>query len=160
MSEAKGNNKNAESKGKGNLLKIVIIVLLALILIGGTAFGTYFLLKSRNNAEGSTKKEVEITPTMFSLDEFLVNLADEKGRRYLKVKIFIGYEENEELAKELEQKKTILRDAVNSILRSKKSDEVSQSGEEQLKTELLIKVNSHLTNGKARDIYFHDILIQ
>jgi flagellar basal body-associated protein FliL len=155
MAETKVKN----NKDKSNVLRIVIIVMLLLIIIGGTGFGTWYFVKSKNSTADTSEKQ-EVKETMFSLDEFLVNLADEKGRRYLKAKIYIGHEENEELALELEEKKTILRDATISVLRTKKSEDLDAYGAEQLKTELLMRLNSHLTKGKARNIYFYDILVQ
>lgn len=158
MSEAKNNDKKNK---KGNILKIVIIVLLLLILIGGTVFATYYFVVSRNGSnKSSAEQEVEITENMFSLDDFLVNLADEKGKRYLKVKIYIGYEENKDLAAELELKKPILRDSAIGVLRDKKSEDIDAHGSELLKNELLIKLNSNLTKGKVRNVYFYDILVQ
>jgi flagellar FliL protein len=150
-----------EKAPKGNILKIIIIVLLALIVVGGAAFGgMYIASKKAPSADSKSEKVVEVNEVTYSLDEFLVNLSDEDGRRYLKVKVFIGYEENEELVVELETKKPIIRDLINTSLRAKKTTDFSATGVETIKAELIASINPVLTKGKISHIYFNDILVQ
>ena len=146
---------------KGNILKILIIVLLSLVVVGGAAFGGMYLA-GKNEASATTKPEKaqEIAVITYSLDEFLVNLLDEDGRRYLKVKVYIGYEDNEELTAELETKKPIIRDAVNTSFRAKKTTDFSATGVDAIKNELIARINPVLTKGKISNIYFNDILVQ
>ena len=144
----------------GNVLKIVIIVLLVLVVVGGAAFGGMYLAGKKSTSAATTKeKAVEIEAT-YSLDEFLVNLMDEDGRRYLKAKVFIGYEENKELTAELETKKPIIRDVVITTLRSKKTTDFSATGIDAIKNQLISSINPTLTKGKISHIYFNDILVQ
>jgi flagellar FliL protein len=146
---------------KGNMFKVIIIVLLSLIIVGGAAFGgMYFAGKKDSNTTNKTAKSEEVTEITYSLDEFLVNLSDEDGRRYLKAKVFIGYEENEELTVELETKKTIIRDVVNTSLRAKKTTDFTGTGVDTIKKELIAIINPVLTKGKISHIYFNDILVQ
>jgi flagellar FliL protein len=153
--------KKGNKESKGNIFKIIIIVLLALIVVGGAAFGgMYFAGKNGSIPTEKPAKSLEITEITYSLDEFLVNLSDEDGRRYLKVKVFIGYEENEEFTKELETKKPIIRDVVNTSLRAKKTTDFSASGVDTIKNELIASINPVLTKGKISHIYFNDILVQ
>jgi flagellar FliL protein len=161
MSE-KAKKGNKEDKGnKGNIFKIIIIVLLLLIVVGGAAFGgMYFAGKNGSSATEKADKAPEVIEVTYSLDEFLVNLSDEDGRRYLKVKVFIGYEENEELTAELETKKPIIRDLVNTSLRAKKTTDFSATGVDTIKNELIASINPVLTKGKISHIYFNDILVQ
>jgi len=145
----------------GNSLKIVIIVLLVLVVVGGAAFGgMYFAGKKGASAATTKAKVVEVNEITYSLDEFLVNLMDEDGRRYLKAKVFIGYEDNKDLTTELDTKKPIIRDAVISSLRSKKTTDFSATGIDTIKNELIARINPTLTKGKIFHIYFNDILVQ
>jgi flagellar protein FliL len=171
--------KKEKAKGKGS--KVIVIVLVAVIAVGLGFGGAYFLLskkaESANAAPNNTAQAVnfpnqaipnvagEISSATFSMDEFLVNLADEGGKRFFKVKIFIGYEpvkkKEEDMKKELEEKKPIVRDAINSILRSKKSADLSsQKNIDDLKKEILTKILPYFTNGRVNNIYFNDILLQ
>jgi len=156
--------KKGSKEGKGNIFKIIIIVLLLLIVVGGAAFGgMYFAGKKGLGATPvptKTEESAETAALTYSLDEFLVNLSDEDGRRYLKVKVFIGYGENEELTKELETKKPIIRDLVNTSLRAKKTTDFSATGVDTIKKELIESINPVLIKGKISHIYFNDILVQ
>lgn len=151
----------SENAKKGNVLKIVIIVLLVLVVVGGAAFGGMYLAGKKNTtATATTAKVVEINEVSYPLDEFLVNLMDEDGRRYLKVKVVIGYEDNKDLAAELVTKTSIIRDAVIETLRSKKTTDFTATGVDAIKKELIASVNPVLTKGKISHIYFNDILVQ
>jgi len=146
---------------KGNVLKIVIIVLLILIVVGGAAFGgMYFASKKSANSTTKTTKPVEINEVTYSLDEFLLNLMDQNGTRYLKVNVFVGYEDNKALTAELLAKKPIIRDLVIEILRAKKTTDFTGTGIDAIKNELIARINPSLTKGKIYHIYFNDILVQ
>ena len=155
MSEQK-----AGKEKKGNGLKILIIVLLVLLLVGGTAFGVYYVMSKNNHTSNKAEAANVIEEQTYPLDDFLVNLADEDTRKFLKVKIFIGYEKNKKLAGELELKKPIIRDAINSVLRSKLAKDFSSKGTEDIKKELLNRINPLLKEGKPINIYFYEIIIQ
>ncbi|WP_055668108.1 flagellar basal body-associated FliL family protein [Desnuesiella massiliensis] len=174
MAEKKVNaNKKEKEKEKssGSGLKIIIIILLTLILLGGAAFAGFFIFfKDNNNTQAVTPNVVNsnniptvllIDENIFDLGEFTVNLSDEGGKRYLKAKISIGYDKkNKNLAKEMEPKKIILRDSVITVLTSKKATDMTQKGKEDLKKELLDKINPLFKDGRITSIYFDDILVQ
>lgn len=159
--------KSDEKKQSGNLFKILIVVLLILIVVGGSAFAAYFVITMKgNNAKQVNSSAAntnivanEVSAKTYALDDFLVNLADTDGKSYLKVKIYIGYE-NKKMDKELEEKKPILRDAINVVLRSKKSTDITEKGVEDIKKQILTRINPMFENGKADNIYFYDILVQ
>lgn len=161
MSTEKKPNKNSK------LIVIIIAVMLGFILVSGAVFGGYYFA-SRNSATttsngdvSSNKKEASGEELTLELDEFLINLADEGKPRYLKVKVAIGYNDgNENLKKELEVKKPVVRDTLNNVFRTKKTADLKPEGEEVLKKELLDKVNDALSFGKIHSIYFSEILVQ
>lgn len=97
---------------------------------------------------------------MFPLDLFTVNLLSESGRRYLKVEMNLELE-GEELAHELETKKPILRDVIIRILSGKSLEEVSTiKGKETLKEEILSDLNRRVKDGKIKNVYFTDFVVQ
>lgn len=171
MAEKKVKDEKKE-KGIGNGFKIIIIILLALILLGGTAFAGFFIFFKNNNTPVVNTNNINgtnIAPQMlieekaYDLGEFTVNLADEGGRRYLKAKISLGYDKsNKKLAKELEEEsmKPILRDGVNTVLTSKKSTDITQKGKEDIKKEIMDKLNPLFRNGRVINVYFSEILVQ
>lgn len=175
-----------EKKKSGNMLLIIIIVVLVLILVIG---GVIFALMSGNHeaeagSEGSVQKEAsahdEKAPAegehaasggshgevstevgiMFPLDLFTVNLLSESGRRYLKIEMNLELE-GEELALELETKKPVLRDVIIRILSGKSLEEVSTiKGKETLKEEILTDLNQRVKDGKIKNVYFTDFVVQ
>lgn len=149
---------------KGNLFKIIIIVLLALILLGGSVFAGFMLSSSKNPVSNNTNtnfksnfiKDLVICP----LDENTINLADKDSKRYIKVKVSLGYEKNTKLASELEKNKDKVTDCVISVIRSKKADDLNAAHEEDVKKTIKDKVNEILINGQIEQVYFSEILIQ
>lgn len=156
--EKKPNNKD-------HILKIIIIIFLSAILVGGGAFGGYMIfikLKPQTTATDTAKKAA-LKQKTFALDEFLVNLKSDNSTRYLKTKIYIGYPDNKEtkdFEAELTDKKPILRDAINTVLRTKKAEDFTEAGVEQLKEEIKNRINPLLEDGQIVNVYFSEILVQ
>lgn len=152
--------KVKEKKSKGKLLIYILIILLLLVIIGGGGFFGYKLLTQKPTVvvqNGTAPKAVpEFT---FGLDEVLVNLSDQDSTRYVKCKVFIGYDQKK-LTAELTAKKPVLRDAVINVIRTKKAEDFSSKNIDSIKTEILKGVNPLLTKGQATEIYFYDILVQ
>lgn len=157
---------------KGGKLKIVLVALIIIIAIGGGAFAGYYFFSKSNNSQAkvntmpiqnsvSTANVATgiVSGRTYSADDFLVNLADADGKRYLKVKVYLGYE-NKKMDKELDTKKPMIRDSINSVLRSKKAADFTDKGTEDMKKELLQRLNPLFTNGQLDNIYFYDIIVQ
>lgn len=167
--------ENNKEKKDGSKLKIIIITVAAVAVLGaGGYFGynQFFASKEKTTKNvvqqpapvqqvvqnGSYLQQV-VSAKTYGLDEFLVNLSDEDGKRYLKVKVFLGYD-NKKLDTELEEKKPILRDAVISVLRSKKSTDINAKGIESIKMEIIQRINATLEKGQLNNVYFNDLLVQ
>lgn len=171
MNEKKGknnkvNNNNNNNGNGSNKLMIAMIILLCVIIVGAGAFGAYYFIFSKNskqvknvNAVQSTASQSQASSKTYCLDEMTLNLADKDTRRYIKLTIYLGYEDKK-LSKELDSKKPILRDAVANILRSKKASDFTSKGTEDIKQEILKRINPMFEKGRADNIYFYDILVQ
>lgn len=176
-----------EKKGSSKI-KIIIIAIVAILVVGaGGYFGYTMFMKNKGEAAKTTAHTTQqvviqqgqqqagangqqvaqnvtflqqvVSAKTFGLDEFLINLADEDGKRYLKVKVFLGYD-NKKLAAELEEKKPILRDAIISVVRTKKAADITPKGVESIKMELIQRINPLLKEGQLNNIYINDILVQ
>lgn len=167
MSEKKNVNK---ADGVGKI--IIILLVLLIVLIG--AFGSYIFFFGgasklhASNASNNTASSVTITSAdenTYSLDEAIVNLSNTDAQRYLKVKVSFGYDaKSSKLKNELESetvnKKPILSDAVNGILRSKKASDFTGKGIDDTKQQILNAVNPILKNGKISHVYFDELVVQ
>lgn len=153
MSEEKKDKK--ENVGKKSKLPVIIIALLVVILAGVGAFG-FFYIKSLKSAAPPKVVEAE-----YSLGEFVVNLADEGGKRYLKLNIVMTYNSaNQKLSEELGKKQNDLKDTTLSVLRAKKTTDLTTKGYEDLKTELITRYNGVLQEGKIIKMTFTSFLVQ
>ncbi len=170
-------------KGGSNMLLIILTVVLFLLLIGGGVAG-YFLLnaddevlddashaakssvaathKGAASTASSTKRSTDYTKVgpMYPLDQFIVNLYAEGGDRYLKATINLEMDK-QELGAELDKKVPLIRDIVIKTLSAKTYEEISTiKGKEQLKDEIVTKINQVLTDGQIKNIFFTDFVIQ
>jgi flagellar FliL protein len=156
---------NVKKKGL-SFFKIIVIAFLIIITGLICAIG-YFTVINKNGlasaASQSTTAKAAVAEAEAYVDteEFVVNLADEGMRRYLKTKMEFAYpKKNKKLALELEEKKNIIRDVIISIVTTKKADDLTEKGKEDMKAELLKGINGILKQGQITEVYYTDIFIQ
>lgn len=181
-----GAPEGGEKKKSGNMLLIIIIAVLFLIIIIGGIIAFMMMGSHEEESAAATHKEASAkgegkaaegeapaaegggghgSPStevgiMFPLDLFTVNLLSESGRRYLKVEMNLELE-GEELALELETKKPVLRDIIIRILSSKSLEEISTvKGKETLKEQIVSELNTRVKDGKIKNVYFVDFVVQ
>ena len=150
-------------KKKQSFKKLILIVLIFIVVFGGsfTVYNLFFSKKSTSTTTSKTSTTMKniTSAKTYSIDECLVNLTDSGGKNYLKVTVFLGYEDGK-LDAELAEKKPIIRDAVIDILRSKSTADFSSNKADKIKIEVLQKINPLLTKGQLDNVYFDDILVQ
>ena len=166
--EVGAENPGAPEEGKKKSKKLLIIILVfVLLLLGGGGFGVYYFLLAPKppsaeelaKTEAKKDKKPEILP-VFSLRPFVVNLADSKGRRYLKVTMKLELS-SDELLEEVKKRQPQIRDVILTLLSSKTSDEVdSMEGKFLLRQEIIKRVNSFLITGKITKIYLEEFVVQ
>lgn len=142
-----------KKSGKGLVIVLIVLVVVLLACGGGAAY--YFLVLSKATVVENPLKN-EIT---FSLGEFTDRLADVEPK-YIKTTIFVGYKTNAKVTTELTDKKAILRDTVNTVLRSKKISDFSVMGTDKIKTEIKNALNPLLENGQLTNVYYDSIMVQ
>ena len=102
----------------------------------------------------------ELLGPIFSLDTFIVNLADKGGKRYLRITIDLELDSKElegEVAKRLPQ----VRDSILTILPTKHFEDISSAeGKTALRDQMLERINSLLARGKITNIYFKEFVVQ
>ncbi len=151
--------KVKEKKSKGKIIIYAIIILLLLVIIGGGGYFGYKIL-NQNKQNVAVQANIKSVPEFtFAQDEFLINLSDTDSSRYVKVKVYLGYDKKK-LGEELTAKKAAIRDTCITVLRAKKAADFSAGGTETIKAEILAKVNPLLTKGQVEEVYFYDILVQ
>lgn len=184
MAKEESTEENTGEKKKSNkLLMIVIITVLVLIVIGG-AVVTVLLLgddeqtqsiqqtaapqaqeqrtsyrTSRDSEEMVSRKLSEIG-ILYPLDTFTVNLKSDAGRRYLKATLSLELD-GKELSIELDNKSPVIRDRIIRILTSKTLEEISsKKGKQKVSEQIVDTLNSMITDGSVRSVYFTEFVIQ
>jgi flagellar FliL protein len=176
MAEEKTTEEGTEEKGKKkNLLLFIVIGVLVLLLIGGGLLA-FFLLsgddaqpqqmppQQQQQAAGgggaTTNSALLSVGPMYPLDQFIVNLMTQGGKRYLKATITLELSD-EAMVSEIEKKHAVIRDILIGAMSSKTVEEISTSrGKNKLKEELIARVNEVLTDGYIKNMFFTDFVIQ
>lgn len=147
--------KKEKKAGKG---KFLIIIILALVLLGGGVFAGVYYMKTH-----AATGPVEIEEAYFDLkEEFLVNLNDESGKRYVKAKIVVAYNsKDKDFGKSLETEKVVLRDGIIAYLKGRKAADVSDpTNYDNMKKELTTFLNKKLKKGQLTNVLFQDMVVQ
>ncbi|MBW1940508.1 MAG: flagellar basal body-associated FliL family protein [Deltaproteobacteria bacterium] len=150
--------------------KQYIFIIIGLVIIIAMGAGFYILfnklssldMKSNENATVSSEKNDDDNNmgVLYPLDTFIVNLADQGGRRYLRVKMDLELKKQEN-SDELTKKIPMIRDAVLKLLPAKSMKDIhSVAGKNALHDEIIIKLNGLLKKEIVTNIYFTEFVIQ
>lgn len=166
--EEKAMDGEAKKTKKGKSPKNLVILLAAVVVLGGCGFylwnsgmikGGAGKEKKKAQAAAPVQKQLEIGPIR-SMDTFIVNLADPMGKRYLKVKMDLELND-EKPSPEIERRLPQLRDTILTTLSSKNYEEISSlDGKMQLRAEIMAMLNQYLKTGKITNIYFTEFIVQ
>ncbi|MBF0283341.1 MAG: flagellar basal body-associated FliL family protein [Magnetococcales bacterium] len=168
---AEAEQEEKEGGSKGGIVKLLILVIPPLLigLGGGYIVGQKITMKAVEEEkkkepkpeEGPSAKDPNaLVGPIFKLEPFVVNLAEPRGNRYLKVAISMEME-NDALKPEMERRQPQIQDIILSLLTSKSTQELqSLEGKFRLREELLSRINALLVNGKVKRLYFTDFVIQ
>ncbi len=97
---------------------------------------------------------------LYSLNTFIVNLADEGRSRYLRVSMDLELAESTDAGK-LTERLSQVRDSILMILPSKQFDEIaSMEGKIALRDEIIAKLNSLFANEVVTNIFFTEFVVQ
>ena len=151
------------------ILVLLIGVMMVLLLgLGGGLFMMWNKLSDLNaqtmaNAavQGGSNGSLEhpVGP-IFSLETFIVNLADKGGNRYLRVTMDLELG-NPELESELNQRLPQVRNSILMILPTKRFEDISTvQGKTTLRDEMMETINGYLLKGKITNIYFKEFVVQ
>jgi len=181
MAEEESTTEESAPAKKSNMLMIIIIVVLIIIILIGAIVAVLFMGGEDESTQVSSKSAIEKPAPrqtrssgsayessrqlsdigiLYPLDTFTVNLKSDAGRRYLKVTMSLELE-GEELSLELDAKSPVLRDRIIRILTSKTLEEISsKQGKQKISVQIMDTLNSMISDGEIRGIYFTEFVIQ
>ncbi len=167
---AEENNDQQEIKKGGKKKLIIVLVLILLIVAGGGAAAYKFLVLDKQKSEKAKEKKaekiveeiknLEDIGVQFDVGTFIVNLQDKDADRYLKVTIVLDVQDDK-IKAELQKRLPQVKDAITTLLFTKTSNELrTPEGIEELKEEILKRINAILPIGGVKNVYFTDFVIQ
>ncbi len=157
--------EEGEPKKKSKLILFIALGVGLLLLAGGGFFAyTKFLAPKpepgTEQTEVKPEKPKDAIGQMFALEPFVVNLADPKGKRYLKVRMELELESAKALEK-AEKIKPKLRDLVIMMLTSLSFEEVmTPEGKIGIRDELVDRFNLVMKPDRVTNLYFTDFVVQ
>jgi flagellar FliL protein len=184
--EAENQDGGEEKKGGNKTMMIIIAaVVVVLLVVGGVVF---FLLSSEEDpaaaaasggaapaaqasAPAASNKPVIPTArpsgrsftevgTLYELKRFTANLLSDKGRKYIRCTISLELD-SPELQGEIDSKLAAVRDSIINVLSSKTYEEISTTkGKERLKDEIVATLNQSLVDGRVKNLFFTELMIQ
>ncbi len=172
--KAEENVNQAESSGgKSNkLLLILTAVNIAVILgIGMMVYlgrkaeeqkpGMDQLIEGEAATQESEAQEAdEFIGQLIPMETFLINLSGAGGSRIAKINIELEVN-NGDVQVEIDKRKPQIRDRIIMVLSSKSYNEVAnKDGKDSLRDEIKDTLNSFLSKGEIKRVYFTDFLFQ
>ena len=151
-----------------NKLIFLLVAVLLVVTIG--LAGGFFMMWSKisslstqadpgANSDAGQIQAATLGP-LFSLDTFIVNLADQSRSRYLRVTMDLELIEATD-ADRLSERLSQVRDSILMILPSKRFDDIaSMEGKTALRDEIIAKLNSLYTKEVVSNIFFTEFVVQ
>ena len=161
MSEKKVKEK--KEKAKINPMMLMLLLMFVFIIALGAGLG-YLILNQKKTTKIVTPAAVstalEVPPLTHVIEkDFTVNLTDTDAKRYVKINISLAFS-SIKLEEELKTMDSFIKDTVISVLREKKAADFTAKGTDELKKEIMTRINPYLKAGKISDVYFNDIIVQ
>lgn len=149
--------------------QVIFIIIPAIFasIIGAVSFvvfnkTSFFSSQAEKESESEKAPEnnSEAMMPVYSLDTFIVNLADKGGRRFLRVTMVLELKDKS-FATEIDKRLSKIRDSILMILPTKRFEDInSVEGKIALRGEIMTKLNSILKAGSITNIYFIEFVIQ
>lgn len=159
---------------------LIIIISVFVLMIAVMGAGFFILWKQMNYAvaqvqqQSGEQAEPEETPPeqevtigqTYKLDTLIVNLADQGGKRYLRVTMEFELKpaeniEAKDVEEEWEKRLPQIRDSILMILPSKQyADIATTAGKVALRDEIISTLNAFLKKGQINTIYFTEFVVQ
>ena len=148
---------------------IFLLVAVLLVLTIGLAAGFMMMwnklavLNSQGNLtanQGTQQAQAAAPGPLFSLETFIVNLADEERNRYLRVTMDLEMAESSD-ANKINERLSQVRDSILMILPSKHFSEIaSMEGKIALRDEIIARLNGLFNRQVVTNIYFTEFVVQ
>jgi flagellar FliL protein len=148
--------------------KLIFLIVAVLLVVTLGLAGGFFMMWNKlsdlnTQANAAVQDQQAQTPalgTLFPLDTFIVNLADQERSRYLRVTMdleLVAPTDTDKLNQRLPQ----VRDRILMLLPSKRfADIASMEGKMALRDEIISKLNGLFPENVITNIFFSEFVVQ
>ncbi len=168
MADSKNNPEQQDNKSK--MKPMWFIMLVGVLLVVTVGLVVYFIGHNYSSNNLADAKQLDSSDKHFSsreslgplvkIENFVVNIMDNERTRYLKAALTLEAIDKK-TKEEIDQRKPQIRDAILFHVSNKKFREISDlQGKKQLRAELIHRINSLLSKGKIRRIFFTEFVVQ
>lgn len=140
----------------GAIFGIIIVAVISMFVAQRTATSVF---KEQKNI--ALVKAPPPLDTFVIDDEFRINTADIGESHFVKMKLVFGIESGQPaLAQELGSRKAQMQNLINLIISRKTKDELKTITQQlDLREEIKAHINHILTNGKIKEVYFTEFIV-
>ena len=141
---------------------IVCLIVLVLIIIGGTVYGLFFNTippANNQNTRINVPAEGGQGQTFTGIGRIRVSTADPQPGIVVLFVSFIYYPEDKSFTEELALRVRDFRGIITDYIGSFSTAELQGQSEEDIKTELLRRFNAILRLGQIETLYFSDFIV-
>ena len=148
--------------------KLIFLIVAVLLVVTLGLAGGFFMMWNKlsdlntqaNAAVEDQQDQTAALGTLFPLDTFIVNLADQERSRYLRVTMDLelaAATDTQKLTERLPQ----IRDRILMLLPSKRFADISSTeGKTALRDEIIGKLNGLFPGNVITDIFFTEFVVQ
>ncbi|MDY6971187.1 MAG: flagellar basal body-associated FliL family protein [Thermodesulfobacteriota bacterium] len=155
--------------------KIVIMIIIGFVMFAGMLGGSLIFMMSKissidkesaNDAKEAVEEVVESETEVagigciYSLETFIVNLADPEANRFLRVTMDLELSD-ESLVPKLDERLPQIRDSILMVLTSKKLKDINSiEGKISLRDEITAGLSAFFKDGAITRLYYKEFVIQ
>ena len=152
-----------------NKIVFALVGILFIVMIGLT--GGLFMIWTKLSAteaqahsaavqNGDGQEMQQGLGIIFPMDTFIVNLADEGGKRYLRITMDLELTQGT-VADDLKKRLPQVRDSILMVLPSKRFEEIrTVEGKTNLRNEIIANLNGLFGKESISNIYFTEFVVQ
>jgi flagellar FliL protein len=142
------------------VLFVVMLGLTAGLFMIWTKLSTSNATATTVTGEDNSIAATNILGPIYPLDTFIVNLADEGGKRYLRITMNLELT-HDKFESEMKHRLPQVRDSILMILPTKRFDDIQTAeGKTFLRNEIIAKLNTLFGSESVTNIYFTEFVIQ
>jgi flagellar FliL protein len=149
--------------------KLIFLIVAVLLVVTLGLAGGFFMMWNKLSALNTQANAAAIAQggqgqttmgTLFPLDTFIVNLADQERNRYLRVTMDLELAVATD-AQKLTERLPQIRDRILMLLPSKRFADISSTeGKTALRDEIISKLNGLFPGNVITDIFFTEFVVQ